>query len=86
MLVRDLGSNILDILYPPRVTRERYRAVIGRLNRRIRDLRSEIIRLQAAIVRLQARDPVSSRTGSVVAMVPANDNGRPRGAILKDRR
>ena len=57
MLVRHLGSNILDILYPPRVTRERYRAVIGRLNGRIRDLRSETLRLEAIVARLQGSGP-----------------------------
>ena len=83
MLVRRLGSNILDILYPPRVTRERYRAVIGRLNGRIRDLRSDVLQLEATVARLQRRDMAGQGTGS---MVPANDNGRLRGAVSTDRR
>ena len=86
VLVRHIGSNILDILYPPRVTRERYRAVIGRLNGRIRDLRSEIRRLEVVVARVPGGAVTERGAGSMMAILPANDNGRMRSAISTDRR
>ncbi len=86
MLVRHIGSNILDILYPPRVTRERYRAVIGRLNGRIRDLRSELRRLEVVVARVPGGAVTERGAGSMMAILPANDNGRMRSAISTDRR
>lgn len=73
-MVRQLGSTILDTLYPPRVTRERYRAVIARLNGRLRDLRADVSRLEAALAMAQG----SGTRRPAGAAAPANDNASPR--------
>ena len=83
-MARYVRSRILDIIYPPRLAKERYRSVISRLNARIRELRTDVARLEATVAELR-RDRLL-RDGGRLRTVPANDNLPLPGVVSWDQR